>query len=162
MRTRSKLCYRGCARDLIAPAPGAENAQRIRKSFAPLLERGQLKFAEGFVTKESVTSLIDRVGGLNDLDLFSIDIDGNDFHILEALPLKAKLVITEYNSKFAPPIEWTIPYDPDHVSSAYGGVRAWLHRGNTMQETTTRQNVWRANPSHSIQPCPRSKGQLRQ
>jgi hypothetical protein len=36
-------------------------------------------------------------------------------YILEALALKAKLVVIEYNSKFAPPIEWVMPYDPDHV-----------------------------------------------
>jgi hypothetical protein len=92
-----------------------ENARRIRACFAPLLDRGQLTFVEGFVTKESVASLIDQVGSLKEIDLFSIDIDGNDFHILETLDLNARLVVVEYNGKFAPPIEWIMPYDPDHV-----------------------------------------------
>lgn len=91
------------------------NARRMRKNFAPLLERGQLKFAEGFVTKASVQTLIDRAGGLKDIDLLSMDIDGNDYHILEMLALDARVIVLEYNSKFVPPIEWVMPYDPAHV-----------------------------------------------
>ncbi len=93
----------------------AKNARRTRGCFAPLLEKGQLKFVEGFVTRESAASLIDQAGGLKDLDLFSIDIDGNELHVLDTLPLKARLVVSEYNGKFPPPIEWTIPYDPKYV-----------------------------------------------
>lgn len=91
------------------------NARRIRRYFGPLLDRGRLKFAAGIVTKISAAGLIGQVGGLNDLDLFSIDIDGNDFHILEALPLASRVIVLEYNVKFPPPIEWVMPYDPAHV-----------------------------------------------
>ena len=54
---------------------------------------------------------------LKNIDLISIDLDGNDFYILEAL-LKSKIqpsvLILEYNAKFPPPIKFKIDYNPNH------------------------------------------------
>lgn len=52
-----------------------------------------------------------------EIDLISIDLDGNDFYIVETL-LKSKIFpnvfILEYNAKFPPPIKFKIDYDPKH------------------------------------------------
>ena len=50
-----------------------------------------------------------------ELDLLSIDIDGNDYFVWEAITaIEPRVVVIEYNSKFPPPMRWTIRYDPAH------------------------------------------------
>lgn len=51
----------------------------------------------------------------HDLDLLSIDIDGNDYYIWEAIEtFRPKVVLIEYNAGFSPPQRAIMPYDPDH------------------------------------------------
>jgi hypothetical protein len=56
--------------------------------------------------------------------VLSIDIDGNDYWIWEAINcVKARVVVIEYNAKFPPDFEWVMPYNPDHIwdgSDNYG------------------------------------------
>jgi len=55
---------------------------------------------------------------VNNPDVISIDLDGNDIYFVEKLlsgKLRPKLFIVEYNAKFPPPIEFQISYDPAHV-----------------------------------------------
>jgi hypothetical protein len=50
--------------------------------------------------------------------VISIDLDGNDIHLIRALlatGLRPKLFIAEYNAKFPPPIEFEIVYDSKHI-----------------------------------------------
>ena len=69
-------------------------------------------------------------------DLFSLDIDGNDYHVAIAVlaaGLRPKVVCVEYNSAFGPDRALTIPYTPRldyttfHPSQLYYGVsiRGW-------------------------------------
>ena len=53
----------------------------------------------------------------NELDVVSLDLDGNDIYFVEKLlanNIKPKLFIVEYNAKFPPPIRFRIDYDPQH------------------------------------------------
>lgn len=55
---------------------------------------------------------------MNELDLFSLDIDGNDFYILEELfsnSIFPKVICVEYNAKFPPPHKLKIQYNKSHV-----------------------------------------------
>ena len=76
-----------------------------------------------FVTKEKVIELKDRALYVNP-DVFSLDIDGNDYHIAEAAlssGLRPKIFIVEYNSAFGPDMNVTIPYREDFRGNrAYG------------------------------------------
>jgi hypothetical protein len=88
----------------------------ITKNFGVQIERGELKVLHRFVTLEFVDEIVRTWGDLSGIDLFSIDIDGNDFHIVEAIEdLKARVVIAEYNARFAPPMKWTLPYRADYM-----------------------------------------------
>jgi hypothetical protein len=51
-----------------------------------------------------------------DVDLFSIDLDGNDSTILAKVieVIKPKIVVAEYNGKFHPPIKVGVKYNPGH------------------------------------------------
>jgi hypothetical protein len=49
-------------------------------------------------------------------DVFSLDIDGNDYHIVSALlegGLRPKILVLEYNSAFGPTRAVTLPYSED-------------------------------------------------
>jgi hypothetical protein len=47
-----------------------------------------------------------------EIDLLSIDIDGNDYWIWRAIQsVTPRVVIVEYNASYPPPIEFTQPYD---------------------------------------------------
>lgn len=64
------------------------------------------------VTKQSLIEL-----GATELDVISLDLDGNDLFLVENLlegGFLPKLFIVEYNAKYFPPIEWSIKYDPRH------------------------------------------------
>jgi hypothetical protein len=89
----------------------------IQNFFSKELNRGQLQFACEYVTRENINRLLSENVGATGLDLLSIDIDGNDYHVLDALEAFApRVIVLEYNPIFAPPIEWVVDYDP---------TRAW-------------------------------------
>lgn len=91
----------------------AKCIQEMRGAFASELKSGQLKVLHSFVTRENIAALI-ASAGLGEIDLLSIDIDGNDYWIWEAIGLRPKVVIMEYNAKFRPPADWVMAYNPDH------------------------------------------------
>jgi hypothetical protein len=69
-------------------------------------------YAHMFVTVEEIGRLIDRIA-VKQPDLFSLDIDGNDYWIVQALlqaEIRPKIWIVEYNSAFGPNQPVTIPY----------------------------------------------------
>jgi hypothetical protein len=92
------------------------------------------RFLQRFVTRENVGELIDLLPA-PDPDLFSLDIDGNDYHIAEALlakGLRPKIAVVEFNSAFGSGDAVTVPYREDfsidtHPSRLYYGVSiaAW-------------------------------------
>jgi hypothetical protein len=55
-----------------------------------------------------------------ELDLLSIDLDGNDRYILQKIvpQLQPKVIVIEYNAKFRPPLPLSISYDPLHTWSS--------------------------------------------
>ena len=92
-----------------------QNAANIRARFAPMLKDGRLRFLERRVTLATLDQVLREAGGMEDLDLLSLDIDGNDYHILARMPLTARALVLEYNARFAPPLEWVMAYDENHV-----------------------------------------------
>ena len=55
---------------------------------------------------------------MNELDFFSLDIDGNDYYVMEQLLNNAfcpKVICVEYNAKFHPPDKFKIKYNASHV-----------------------------------------------
>lgn len=52
--------------------------------------------------------------------MLSIDIDGNDFWIWNAISwFKPRVVIIEYNAIFPPDIDWVIKYNPNFKYNKY-------------------------------------------
>jgi len=65
-----------------------------------------------WVTRDNINELITSHGFGGEVDLFSLDLDGNDYWIWEAMTAcDPRVVILEYNSMFGPDRAVTVPYD---------------------------------------------------
>jgi hypothetical protein len=57
----------------------------IEKGFKHRIEAGRLRIGKAFVDRDNINALIRALALQRDLDLLGIDIDGNDYHIWEAI-----------------------------------------------------------------------------
>jgi FkbM family methyltransferase len=70
-----------------------------------------------FITKENIHDLCDKYGIGPSLDLLSIDVDYNDYHLWEEIAKKItpRVVVIETNAQFGPNVSQTVPYDATAV-----------------------------------------------
>jgi arsenate reductase-like glutaredoxin family protein len=86
-----------------------------RKSLAGPIRSGQLRVEQLFVTAANIDGAIQRFSPTRELDLLSIDLDGNDYYILEAIQsLTPRVVVMEYNAKFPADVAWIMEYNEAH------------------------------------------------
>jgi len=101
--------------------------KRISALYAPYL---QVKILNRFITKENIESIFQSAGVPAEFDLLSIDIDGNDYWVWQALHgYKPRIVVVEYNASYPPPKKMVIAYDPKFVwrgTSYFGASLASL------------------------------------
>ena len=91
---------------------GEESIRVVRKHFQRQIESGKLKVRQSFTTRENINSLIGEAGLDQEPDLLSIDIDGNDYWIWEAIStIQPRVVVIEYNATFRPPHQIVQDYD---------------------------------------------------
>ena len=110
--TRFLLRHRGWS-GLVMDGSAA-NVARIRSD--PIFWRYNLKAVEAFITRENIDSLIESQGLRGDIGLLSIDIDGNDYWVWEAVSVvRPAIVVIEYNARFGTDAAVTVPYDPGFV-----------------------------------------------
>jgi hypothetical protein len=87
-----------------------------------------------WVTRDNVNELLRTHGGAGEPDLFSLDLDGNDYWIWEAMTAcSPRVVILEYNSMFGATRSVTVPYDAKfdrhrHHTMYYGASLTALAR----------------------------------
>jgi hypothetical protein len=88
----------------------------------------ELVAVDAFVTKENINELLAKSGFDEDVGILSIDIDGNDYSILEAInTIRPRILICEYNAVFGDR-KISVPYDPNfsrtekHFSNLYWGA----------------------------------------
>ena len=82
--------------------------------------KGDLTIIETAVTSENILHILNSNDFDNNLDVFSLDVDGIDYWILKVLPEKlSKIVVLEYNSIFGANLEVTIPYLKDFDRKKY-------------------------------------------
>jgi len=87
------------------------------------------KFCECFITVDNINDTIKENGIVGEIDLLSVDIDGNDYWVWEAIDVVSpRVVVAEYNASFGPDRAITVEYDPaftrfsKHKSGWYHGV----------------------------------------
>ncbi len=90
--------------------------KRIGKTFASNIKQDILRILQTFVTRENIDDTLKGFSLPKDLDLLCIDIDGNDYHVWEAITcISPRVVVIEYNAKFPPPTRWIMAYDQEHI-----------------------------------------------
>ena len=95
----------------------AGNCGIIRRNFSQRLADGQLELQQTSVSAENIDRLVAGArAAAGELDLLSIDIDGNDYHVLKAIrSVRPRVLVVEYNGKFPPPMDVVPPYDTAHA-----------------------------------------------
>ncbi|SOD40044.1 hypothetical protein [Nitrosovibrio sp. Nv4] len=88
----------------------------IRNHFSPIIKSGKLKVTESFITRSNINDLISSDITQSEIDLLSVDIDGNDYHVLQAIScISPRVIMIEYNAKFAPPVLFCMDYAAEHT-----------------------------------------------
>ncbi|MEI9804964.1 MAG: hypothetical protein WDN48_11495 [Pseudolabrys sp.] len=100
------------------------NVRRIRAE--PIYWRHNLKAECAFVTRENINALLSDHGISGDIGILSIDIDGNDYWVWEAIEVvDPRIVIVEYNARFGAERAVTVPYDPNFIRSSQLGAMTY-------------------------------------
>jgi hypothetical protein len=82
----------------------------------PLYWRHDLTALARFITRDNINSIIQEAGFSGRVGILSIDVDGNDYWIWEAITVtNPAVVIVEFNGIFGGKEPVTIPYQADFV-----------------------------------------------
>jgi hypothetical protein len=129
-----------------------------------------------WITKDNIDALLQDSGFASDAGLLSIDINGNEYWIWEAIQsLRPRIVIVEYNSLFGlSPI--SVPYAPAfdrtaaHYSNLYYGcsLGALQHLAHEKGYILLGSNIWghnafflRSDIAGEFQPVPLERAYVR-
>jgi hypothetical protein len=75
-------------------------------------------FLHCWITRDNVNAIIKDAGFSGEIDLFSIDIDGNDYWIWAAIDVvKPRVAVIEYNAFFGSERSISVKYDPNFERS---------------------------------------------
>jgi hypothetical protein len=103
------------------------NIEQLKKSY--FYWKHHIDAVDAFITRENVNELLARSGFSEDLGVLSVDIDGNDYFVLEAIStFHPRILICEYNPLFGATRKISIPYEADfqrtkrHYSNLYFGA----------------------------------------
>jgi hypothetical protein len=123
--TRFLLSHRGWSGLVLDGSE--EHLAALRRD--PIFWRHHLKAATAFITRENINELISAQGLSGPIGLLSVDIDGNDYWVWEAITvIEPAIVVVEYNALFGSERAVTIPYQPEfsraasHWSHLYAGA----------------------------------------
>jgi hypothetical protein len=99
----------------------------VRRS--DLCWRYDLTAVGAFITRENINDIFVKNGFTGEIGLLSIDIDGNDYWVWQAIHVvNPVIIVAEYNSVFGAEQAVSIPYKPDfqrhraHYSGLYWGA----------------------------------------
>lgn len=108
---------------------GSEEKCRIARAVYERLDKREVTVVESFLTTENINQTILEAGVTGEIDVLSIDVDGNDYWFWAALTaVKPRVVIIEYNASLGRDRSLTVPYDPafvryeKHASGFYHGA----------------------------------------
>lgn len=85
--------------------------RRARANFATYIASGQLRVEHAFITRDNVDDLLRKSSIGTEPDLLSIDLDGNDYHVWQAVQsISPRVVVVEYNASWFPPLSLAVTY----------------------------------------------------
>lgn len=87
----------------------------IRKYFTNFIKAKRLQVEKLFATKDNIEKVFKTLKIPKEFDLLSIDIDGNDYWIWQALSFyKPRVLAIEYNPSLGPSSAWIMQYNENH------------------------------------------------
>lgn len=96
-----------------------------------------VRIVQATVQPETVERVFAESDVPADLDLMSIDIDGNDYWVWRAIErYRPQVVVIEYNPYYAPPERWVMKHNPEHAwdgSTYYGASLESLYHLGTQK-----------------------------
>jgi hypothetical protein len=105
----------------------AKNVKEIRNSY--FYWKYSLNAMDAFITRDNINDLLAKSGFDADLGILSVDLDGNDYYVLEAISnFRPRILICEYNAVFGATRKISVPYNPSfirtnkHSSNLYWGA----------------------------------------
>lgn len=108
----------------------AERAAKARAFYRHRLggDADRVHIVETMVSPDNINELLRQHAPQGELDLLSIDIDGNDYWVWQAITSSPRVVVVEYNAVFGPTRAATVAFDPQfsrwdkHPSGLYFGA----------------------------------------
>jgi hypothetical protein len=93
----------------------ARKVTAARRRLESLMTEGRLQVVQKFVTLANIDETLRKFSPAREVDLLSVDIDGNDYYILKAIrSIAPRVIVVEYNAKFPPDVAWVMEYDESH------------------------------------------------
>jgi hypothetical protein len=81
------------------------------------------KIVNAWLTSENINQLIKDNDFSGEIDLLSIDIDGNDYWIWKAIEcVRPRVVVIEYNTYWMEEEAVTVPYNPQFQAKIFDGA----------------------------------------
>lgn len=106
-----------------------KNSARLRASY--YYWKYPLESKSAFITRDNVDALMADSGFDPDLGILSIDVDGVDYWLLEAIScVRPRILVMEYNAMFGPERAITVPYAGDFSRGARHF--SWLYFGASL------------------------------
>jgi hypothetical protein len=86
-------------------------ADPVKAATARSLDLRRVDVIEAVAHPENIGGILGAAGAPNDIDLISVDIDGDDYRVLKALlaAVRPRVVVVEYNAAFGPNESWVLP-----------------------------------------------------
>jgi hypothetical protein len=117
---------------------GGDAVHNFLRSSA-LAWRHQIDAKTAFIDRDNINSLIANAGISGDIGLLSIDLDGNDYWIPEAIDVVSpRILVVEYNSTFGEEAAVSVRYDPAFVR--WEKHPSWLYWGASLAAMTRLAN----------------------
>jgi hypothetical protein len=92
------------------------NELTLKRRWSNEIAQGKLRFQRAMITASNIDSLLSAGGMSGPIDLLSVNIDSNDYHVWKAITaIQPRVICIEYNAKFRPPVEWVMPRDDAYV-----------------------------------------------
>lgn len=86
----------------------SEQRNLTEDTFKKYFQSNKISLVNAFITKDNINNILEENTDTPDLDLFSLDIDGNDWYvmksILEAKKINPRVIILEYNPLIPPSV----------------------------------------------------------
>jgi hypothetical protein len=107
----------------------AESVQRTKEFFMDKVgpKLANVAFKQCWVTKANINKVLEEADFAGEIDLLSIDIDGNDYWIWREIAVaNPRVVLIEYNASLGPERSLTVEYDPNFDVAEKHPTR-WYH-----------------------------------